>query len=63
MTISRDSVVWWLGMIGAVLAAVVNQTGLFPVEWYPYINATAFIVGVISGWMKTSPLPGEKKPS
>ena len=57
--VTRDSLVWWLGLIGAVLTAVANEAGLFPEAWYRYINLAALLVGVVSGWMKTSPLRGE----
>lgn len=60
MNLSRDSLVLWVGMIGAVLTAVANQAGVFPPEWYPYINMGALVCATICGWMKTSPLPGAK---
>lgn len=66
MTLTRDSVLWWLGLASAVLTALANEIGLFPAEWYRYIHLAALLVGIVSGWMKTSPLPGEndaaKKP-
>jgi len=55
----RDHWVWWLGIVGAVLTACANSAGLFPAEWARYINLAALIVGVVSGKLATSPLPGE----
>jgi len=59
MTLTRDSIVLWVGMIGALLTAVANQAGVFPPDWYPYINMAALACATICGWLKTSPLPGE----
>ncbi len=56
--LTRDSALWWAGMIGAVLTAAANQAGLFPAHWYPWINFAALIVGVVSGKLATSPLKG-----
>jgi hypothetical protein len=43
------------------LTALANQAGLFPPPWYGYINLAAMLVGVISGYLKASPLPGGPK--
>lgn len=56
---SRDSMIWWAGMVGSILVALANQEGLFPAEWRPYINIAALIAGVVSGKLATSPLPGK----
>jgi hypothetical protein len=58
---NRDSVLWWVGIVGAILTALANQAGLFPPAWYGYINLSAVLVGVISGYLKASPLPGAPK--
>ncbi len=61
ITLTRDSLIWWVGMIGALLTALANNGGLFPVEWKPYIDLAALLVGIISGKLATSPLAGAKK--
>ena len=58
---NRDSVLWWVGIVGAILTALANQAGLFPAAWYGYINLAAVLVGVVSGYLKASPLPGAPK--
>jgi len=56
---TRDSWIWTLGIIAAVLAAAANQAGLFPAGWYPWINFLSLVLGIVSGKLATSPLPGE----
>ena len=58
---TRDSVIWWVGIIVAVLGAIVANANLLPASWapaVPYINLACIILGVISGKLATSPLPG-----
>ena len=59
---TRDSVIWTLGMIGAVvigLATLSDPTAYgIPATWLPYIRLMALIVGIASGKLATSPLPG-----
>ena len=55
---NRDSWIWTLGIVGAVLTAAANQAGLFPAWLYPWINFAALIVGIVSGKLATSPLAG-----
>lgn len=62
MKISRDSVFWWLSMIGAT--AVVIAANLHDLPWVPenvahVISIVAAIYGMFSGKMATSPLPGK----
>jgi hypothetical protein len=57
---NRDSIVWSLGLAAALLTAIVNQAGLFPAAWYPWIGFAALLVGVISGYLKASPLKGNR---
>ncbi len=59
---TRDSVVWWVGMIVAVLGAIIANANLLPAAWapaLPWINLACIVLGVISGKLATSPLPGE----
>lgn len=63
MLISRDSAVWWFGMLGAVITAVTVNLDEFP--WLSettrqYLSLAAVIVAAVSGKFATSPLPGEK---
>lgn len=59
MTLTRDSIIWLIGMVGSALVAVSTNLHLFP--WMSptaqhWINLAAFVVGIISGKMATSPL-------
>jgi hypothetical protein len=59
--VTRDSVVWWVGMIVAVLGAIIANANLLPASWapaLPWINLVCIVLGVISGKLATSPLPG-----
>lgn len=58
MALTRDSVIWWVGMIGAVLTALAAVSNQLPAEWQPYLLVAATVVGTVSGWMATSLLPG-----
>ena len=61
---TRDSLIWWFGMAGAVLGelamlkeeTLVAHYGL-PADWLPYLHLASLVVGVVSAWMKTSPRP------
>ena len=63
MKLSRDSVVWWFGMIAAVIVGLatlgdsVTDYGI-PATWVPYVRLAALIVGIVSGKLATSPLKG-----
>jgi hypothetical protein len=78
---TRDSVVWWFGIVAALLVAGatlqtcdphVAQCGTSPTmlsyygipdSWAPYIRLGAFIVGIVSGVMRTSPRPHSEEGS
>lgn len=61
MTLTRDSLLWWVGMVGGILGVAAANVGMFPETWRGYIIGAASLVAVISGKLATSPLPGEKK--
>lgn len=55
---SRDSWVWWFGLVSSAVVAVAANFDLFP--WLPdhvkhALSLTAFIIGATSGKMATSP--------
>lgn len=64
---TRDSRFWWLGMIGAIVLAVSSRMDLIdpllPAQHTDKVHAiieiVSLIVGIVSGKMATSPLPGE----
>lgn len=59
MAVTRDSVIWWFGMIGAALTALAAVSNQLPAAWQPYLLVAATVVGTVSGWMATSILPGK----
>lgn len=61
MTLTRDSLLWWVGMVGGILGVAAANVGMFPEKWRGYIIGASSLVAVISGKLATSPLPGEKK--
>jgi hypothetical protein len=59
---TRDSVVWWIGIIVAVLGAIAANSNLLPADWapaLPWINLICIVLGTVSGKLATSPLRGE----
>ena len=66
MTLSRDSLAWTLGLIGAVVTAVAMQVDQF--TWFSedakhWITLASVIVAAISGKLATSPLPSKQAAS
>lgn len=62
MRLTRDSIFWWISMIGAVCVGLSTSFNLFPwidPTWQHGISLVAFIYGIVSGKMATSPLKGE----
>lgn len=59
---TRDSLVWWVGIIAAVVVGIgtlgttATEYGI-PVSWLPYIRLAALVMGIVSGKLATSPLP------
>lgn len=59
---TRDSVIWGLAILGALLTYLV-QVGTPPTEW-PYsewVKALAFLVATLAGKLATSPLPSKEE--
>lgn len=61
MTMTRDSVLWWLLIVGGVLAYLSQSPS--PTTWsYPeWIKALSMLVSTVAGKLATSPLPGAEK--
>lgn len=57
---TRDSMVWWIGIAGGVLTAAAAQVDVFPEAWRPWITLASTIVAAVSGKLATSPLKGAK---
>jgi hypothetical protein len=62
---TRDSIVWWVGIGFAIilgLATVPEPATLgIPAVCLPYLRLAALIIGIVSGKLATSPLPGAPK--
>jgi hypothetical protein len=62
--LTRDSLIWWVGMAASILGelvmlkdeTLVAQYGV-PEDAVPYLHLANTIMGVVSAWMKTSPRP------
>jgi NhaP-type Na+/H+ or K+/H+ antiporter len=63
--LTRDSWLWWAGIIGSVVIglATLDSSTLtdygIPGGWVRFIRLAAFVVGIVSGKMATSPLPSQ----
>lgn len=57
---TRDSVIWWIGIVGSAVVGVSTNLDAFPwlsQEARQWISLASFVVGVVSGKMSTSPRP------
>ena len=62
---TRDSGLWWLGIVGALVLGISSRMDLIDPLLPPahtdkvhaLIELAAFVIGTISGLMKASPLP------
>lgn len=64
---TRDSRLWWFGMVGGVAGAVLLHSDQFPVLLaYPLVKEGLTLLSIMaavgSGKMATSPLPGKENP-
>lgn len=61
--LTRDSVLWWLAILGAVATYLASSEP--PTHWtyHQWIQAAMFIVATVSGKLASSPLPhSDEKP-
>ena len=58
---TRDSLLWWLGILGAVIVYLSNAAPPSQWSWNDWMQALAFVVATLSGKLATSPLPGAPK--
>lgn len=64
---TRDSWYWWVGLIGGALTAISSRLDLLdlvlPIQHREKVHAMIEIISVlvsaVSGFLMTSPLPGE----
>jgi hypothetical protein len=62
-TFTRDSALWWYGLVAALLGAVATfdaeMAATFGIAavWLPKIRLLSFLIGVGSAWARTSPFP------
>ena len=57
---TRDSAIWWIGILGALVAYLLSA-GAPPTAWtyLQWLQFAAAILGTVSGKLATSPLPGK----
>ena len=59
MKLSRDSAILWVGLVTGIVGVFAANLDLFPDEWKGYITVASSVLAAVSGWLKTSPLPGQ----
>lgn len=64
LNLNRDSIWWLVSILGSIAVGLSTSFNLFP--WIDptaqhVISLVAFIWGIVSGKMATSPLPGGTK--
>lgn len=67
MELTRESVVWWIGLASALvvgLATLDTSTAIdtfgIPASVLPKLRLAALLIGIGSTWAKTSPFPSKK---
>jgi hypothetical protein len=60
--LTRDSVIWWVGLAVAVVGYL-SAVDAPPTRWtyMQWLQAAAFVLAWVSGKLATSPLKGEPK--
>lgn len=61
MNLSRDSLLWWLLMAGAVVGYLANASSPDTWTWSQWMQALSAVIGIVAGKLATSPLAGAKK--
>lgn len=59
--LTRDSVVWWLLIVGAVLTYLSQAPDPRTWSYQQTVQALSAVVAIIAGKLATSPLPGKPK--
>ena len=57
--LTRDSMLWWLGIAGAVVIYLSAGESPSTWTWAEWMRAAAFVIATVSGKLATSPLRGE----
>ena len=58
---TRDSFVWWLGILGGVVVYLAAASPVPEWDYYAWLQFVAFVVATVSGKLATSPLAGNPK--
>lgn len=61
--LSRDSLLWWLLMAGAVVGYLASAPSPDTWTWAQWMQALAALIGIVAGKLATSPLAGAKDDS
>ena len=59
--LNRDSLVWWLGIAGAVVLYLSNADPPTLWTYNDWLQALAFAIATAAAKLATSPLPGAPK--
>jgi hypothetical protein len=66
---TRESLMWWVGLLGGLVVALATLDRSMAVETFgipekalPYLRLVAFLLTTGSAWAKTSPFPSKQDP-
>jgi hypothetical protein len=59
---NRDSVLWLLVLAGSVLTYLANAPAPITWTWAQWMQALSALVGIVAGWLRSSPLRGAQRP-
>lgn len=58
--LSRDSIIWWLAIAGAVITYLLSAEPPTQWDYKEWLQAISFVVATVSGKLATSPLVGKE---
>lgn len=58
---TRDSIVWWLGIVGGLIVYLAAAAPPTQWDYYAWLQFAGVVIATVSGKLATSPLAGAPK--